>query len=178
MPTTDNRSGHNGAAVRDRPAARRGTQPSSPLTPKIWRVVGYVEQCFAQPLTLHRVAAIVGLHPDYLSRRFKREQGVGFHEYLLTIRLRRATTLLVTSTTSIKEIGYDVGFRSPEVFSKAFKRFMGCSPVTYRLHNLPAHDPGPAPTLRPLQPAAPPNSTDHGDRADLFDQVAECWEDL
>jgi two-component system response regulator YesN len=175
MPTTDRKSVHNGAAVQDRPGFARDTKPSASLSPKIWRVVGYLEQCFAQPLTLHRVATIVGLHPDYLSRRFKRENGVGFHEYLLTIRLRRATSLLVTSTTSIKEISYDVGFRSPEVFSKAFKRFVGCSPVTYRLHNLPLYDHGTAQS--PWHPAAPTRTMGHGDHVDFFDRVVECWED-
>jgi two-component system response regulator YesN len=170
---------HNGAAVQNRPGFGRGMKPSASLSPKIWRVVGHLEQCFAQPLTLRSVAAIVGLHPDYLSRRFKREQGVGFHDYLLTVRLRRATMLLVTSTTSIKAISYDVGFRSPEVFSKAFKRFMSCSPGTYRLHNLSLYDPGlgTGQGSSPCQPAAPTRTMGHGDPVEIFDRMVECWEE-
>lgn len=122
--------------VRDQPS-ERGRDFASALSPRIWRVAAYLDHSFAHPVTLREAATVVALHPDYLSRRFKHELGVGFHEYLLALRLGRATTLLVTSTKSIKEIGYDVGFRSPEVFSKAFKRSMGCAPTTYRIHNLP-----------------------------------------
>lgn len=177
MPTTDRMSVHNGAAVQNQPGFRRGMKPSASLSPKIWRVAGHLEQCFAQPLTLRSVAAIVGLHPDYLSRRFKRETGMGFHEHLLTLRLRHATTLLVASTKSIKEIGYDVGFSAPEVFSKAFKRFMGCSPVTYRLHNIPPYDRSPVLVSTPWHMTTPAGPAPDRDHPDLFDRVAECWEE-
>lgn len=115
-----------------------GPSPKTPpsLSPKIWRVTMLLDQFFARPLTLRDAAAVVDLHPDYLSRRFKSETGTGFHEYLVTVRLRHATTLLVTSTKSIKEIAYEVGFRAPEVFSKAFARYFSCAPSTYRNHNL------------------------------------------
>ncbi|MEW6682472.1 MAG: helix-turn-helix transcriptional regulator [Nitrospirota bacterium] len=78
---------------------------------------------------------MVDIHPDYLSRRFKRETGIGLHDYLLTLRLQRATALLVKTTKSIKEISAEAGFRDPQVFSKAFKRRMGCPPTVYRDRN-------------------------------------------
>jgi transcriptional regulator GlxA family with amidase domain len=115
----------------------RGTVAAAALSPKIRRVAWHLEQCFLQPITLRQASAVVDIHPDYLSRRFKREIGVGIHEYLLTLRIQRATSLLVNSTKSIKEISSEVGFRDPQVFSKAFKRRMGCPPRTYRDHNFP-----------------------------------------
>jgi len=114
-------------------------QRRSAVSPKVWRVLTCVAQSLAQPITLRETASTVALHPDYLSRRFKQEMGIGFHDYVLGLRLRRATTLLVTSTRSIKEIGYDVGFHSPEVFSKAFKRCMGISPRLFRIRSLPCN---------------------------------------
>jgi two-component system response regulator YesN len=95
----------------------------------------HLDQCFLQPITLRQASAVVDVHPDYLSRRFKRETGVGLHDYLLTLRLQRATSLLVKTTKSIKEISAEVGFRDPQVFSKAFKRRMGCPPTIYRDQN-------------------------------------------
>lgn len=148
------------------------------LSPKIWRVVTYLDQCYAQRITLSRAATVVDLHPDYLCRRFRRETGVRFHEYLTASRLQRATTLLVTSTKSIKAIGYEVGFRAPEVFSKAFKRRMGCSPTTYRLHNLsPYGSVGGAISGTQGTPvhrcSAPEDRHD-----DLADRLVDCWEGL
>jgi AraC-like DNA-binding protein len=104
--------------------------------------------------------------------------GVGFHEYLLTLRLQRATTLLVSSTKSIKEIAYDVGFRAPEVFSKAFRRLMGCAPTTYRIHNLPFYggltEPGP---VRALINDASESAMCDQTRSDLGDQFVDCWDE-
>ena len=113
----------------------RGILSAASLSPKIRRVAAHLAQCFFQPITLRQASAVVDIHPDYLSRRFKRETGVGLHDYLLTLRIERATSLLVKTTKSIKEISAEVGFRDPQVFSKAFKRRMGCPPTIYRDHN-------------------------------------------
>jgi AraC-like DNA-binding protein len=103
--------------------------------------------------------------------------GIGFHQYVVTLRLQRATTLLVTSTKSIKEISYDVGFRAPEVFSKAFKRCMGCSPTTYRVHHLPFYE---TPVRQLADSEVATNSLrtrQNGERSDWFDLISDCWED-
>ncbi len=153
-------------------------KPPPWLSPRIWRVAEYLDHSFARPITLREAATVVDLHPDYLSRRFKFEMGVGFHEYLLTVRLQRATTLLVASTKSIKEIGYDVGFRAPEVFSKAFKRLMGCAPTTYRIHNLPFYgglkEPASVGTLTNPRVAS---AMCGPARSDLFEQLADCCDE-
>lgn len=112
-----------------------GAISAASLSPKIRRVALHLEQCFLQPVTLRQASAVVDVHPDYLSRRFKRETGVGLHDYLLTLRLQHATGLLVKTTKSIKEISAEVGFRDPQVFSKAFKRRRGCPPTVYRDRN-------------------------------------------
>lgn len=156
----------------------RGITPCPALSPRIWRVTAYLDHSFAQPITLREAASVVDLHPDYLSRRFKCEMGVGFHEYLLTLRLRRATTLLVTSTKSIKEIGYDVGFRAPEVFSKAFKRLMGCAPTTYRIHNLPFYAGLNEPASgRALITDTAVSTMGRHTRSDLVDHLFDCSEE-
>jgi two-component system response regulator YesN len=132
----------------------------------------FLDQFFARPLTLRDAAAVVDLHPDYLSRRFKYETGIGFHEYLLTVRLQHATSLLVTTTKSIKEIAYEVGFRAPEVFSKAFTRCFSCPPTTYRNHNLVfygAHSADGSPTDFAFSTVDPVR-----DRSELADCIAEC----
>jgi len=176
MPTTIWKFAKNGAAD-SHPGVGPDTRPTASFSPKIWRVIEHLGQSFSGPVTLHTAAAVVGLHPDYLSRRFKRETGVGFHEYVLTLRLRQATTLLATSTKSIKEIGYEVGFRAPEVFSKAFKRVMGCSPVTYRSHNVPRYEDLMARACTLSTSGPPVRSMGYGDHAELFDRLVECWED-
>ncbi len=142
---------------------RRGS-----VSPRIWHVLTYIAQSLARPITLREAASIVGLHPDYLSRRFKQEMGIGFHDHVLALRLDRATTLLVSSTRSIKEIGYEVGFRSPEVFSKAFKRHRGDSPRLFRLQSLPCSGDNPNEFLTPPSSALTVSNCDGGGAELLF----------
>lgn len=103
---------------------------------RILQVLTHIDQYYDNPsIWLNNVAFHMGVHPDYLGRKFKREIGIRFHDYLLLKRIQRAIPLLRSSAKSIKEISYVVGFNSPVIFSKVFKRFMGCSPRAYRSHN-------------------------------------------
>jgi two-component system response regulator YesN len=85
-----------------------------------------------QPLWLHNFAVLMNVHPDYLGRKFKQEVGIKFHDYLLLKRMEKASSLLRNSGKNVKEISYELGFSSPAVFSKVFKRFIGYSPRKYR----------------------------------------------
>lgn len=99
---------------------------------KIDKAVLYLNQHYDRTTFLSDVADLIGLHPQYLCSRFKKEVGVGFHAYLLALRIQRSSRLLVSTDKSIKEISAEAGFGSAEAFSKAFKRVRGCSPRQYR----------------------------------------------
>ena len=111
-----------------------------PISPKIRRVLIYIHADYTLDLNLSGVGSRIGIHPNYLCRRFKKELGIGFHTYLSQYRIQKASLLLVSSFKSIKEIGYEVGFNRPEIFSKTFKRLIGCSPQIYRIRSLAASD--------------------------------------
>jgi AraC-like DNA-binding protein len=111
-----------------------------PLSLTIYQVLVHIDRNYHTPaIWLDNVASHMGIHPDYLGRRFKRELGIRFHDYLLLKRMQRAIPLLTHSSKSIKEISYEVGFSSPVIFSKVFKRVMGDSPRTYRVQNGSRH---------------------------------------
>lgn len=136
MPTKAPSSGSpGGQSMAPRLAELRNITKTRPrtLNPSIIKTLSIVQSHSHDPtLWLHRIASCLNRNPDYLSRRFKREVGINFHQYVLLLRMNRAIPLLVSTRKSIKEITYDTGFSSPEVFSKAFKRLLGCSPRAYR----------------------------------------------
>ncbi|KAF0191040.1 MAG: two-component system response regulator YesN [Gammaproteobacteria bacterium] len=102
------------------------------MNARISRIVCYINAHYRDPVTQASVAARFRIHPDYLSRRFKIEVGMRFHQYLLWKRLEYAKGLLTNTSSSIKQVGYDSGFSCPETFSKTFRRAIGCSPRAYR----------------------------------------------
>lgn len=136
MPTRARSSGSKGGQNMS-PSLRKllsitRTRPRT-VNPSIIKTLSLVQTHSQDPtLWLHQVASRLNRNPDYLSRKFKSEVGMNFHQYRLLTRMRRAIPLLVSTRKRIKEITYDTGFGSPEVFSKAFKRLVGCSPRTYR----------------------------------------------
>ncbi|HLI70708.1 MAG TPA: response regulator [Ktedonobacteraceae bacterium] len=96
------------------------------------RVREYVAAHYAQSLTLEEVAGQVALSPTYFSRIFKQEMGCTFVEYLTRVRLDEAKRLLRTTTLSLADIGYAVGYQSPNYFSEVFKAVEGMTASAYR----------------------------------------------
>ncbi len=113
---------------------RKNSYKATSLT--IQQALLHIDRYYNTPtIWLDNVASHMGVHPDYLGRRFKKELGIRFHDYLLLKRVQRAIPLLTRSTKRIKEISYEVGFSSPIIFSKVFKRLIGYSPRTYRINS-------------------------------------------
>ncbi len=96
------------------------------------RTVDYLNQNYAQPVTLGQVAAEVYASPSYISRLFKKELGVNFVDYLNEIRIARAKDLLGSAEYKAYEVADLVGIPNPHYFSKLFKRYVGMTPSEYR----------------------------------------------
>jgi AraC-like DNA-binding protein len=77
-----------------------------------------------------RVARRLGLHPRTLSRRLA-ARGTTFRAVVEAERLARARQLLVTDW-SVEHIGRRLGYADGTAFSRAFKRWTGTSPTTFR----------------------------------------------
>ena len=85
-------------------------------------------------LSVHRIAAEVGVSDDYLSRQFRQVTGVSTQEYLRRYRFARAMNLLQTDC-SVGEVARLVGFRTLSYFSREFTKELGISPSKYRSQN-------------------------------------------
>ena len=53
-------------------------------------------------------------------------------QYILSLRMVNAQSLLERTTYNIKEISEIVGYENPLYFSRVFKKEMGKSPAQYR----------------------------------------------
>ncbi|RKN74895.1 helix-turn-helix transcriptional regulator [Paenibacillus ginsengarvi] len=93
-----------------------------------------VRSRFAEPtISLQSVAALFHFNPDYLSRLFKREKGLSFHQYLLLQRVRASKRLLRDHPLMpLTDIAYAVGFSSSSHFCQTFKNMNLLTPSEYR----------------------------------------------
>ena len=71
---------------------------------------------------------MVFLNRDYLSRQFKKEVGVNFSEYLMSVRMKQARCLLENSSLRISEVALRVGITNMSYFSTVFHKVFGCKP--------------------------------------------------
>lgn len=105
---------------------------SSGIDGDIETTMRLVAENYANPLTLEEAADKVGLSPTYLSKKFKKETGKTFSDYLNYIRLRQACQMLLTTDDSVTEIAFNCGFNSSNYFKDCFKRCFGVSPRVYK----------------------------------------------
>lgn len=99
----------------------------------IEKLIRYCLANFSDPeLTLTSAAASLGYSRTYLSQIVADSFGCSFPEYLVTLRVRGAQKLLLTTDKSITEIAYECGFSSQRNFNRVFLLNSGLTPKDYR----------------------------------------------
>jgi hypothetical protein len=74
---------------------------------------------------------------DSFRHRFQKVFGVSPRGMLVRLRMNRAKELLGTADISIKEVARELGYTKQHEFTRAFTRFFGESPSTWRKRALP-----------------------------------------
>jgi len=83
------------------------------------------------PAPLARVARTAGYHPDHLSRRLKRESGLGLRALRDQLRLEAAQNALRRAPT-VAEAATQAGFDDPNYFARWFRRQTGRTPSAWK----------------------------------------------
>lgn len=92
----------------------------------------YINEHYAEALTLETIGQVVGLNPSYFSNIFRKESGCTFIDYLTEIRMKTARQLLTDTDLEIIEIAEQTGFNDLKYFSKCFRKNTGMTPTAYR----------------------------------------------
>jgi AraC-like DNA-binding protein len=86
------------------------------------KVMAHLEANFGAAISVEDVAAHVGLSASYLHAQFRQHLNQTPHQYLISVRMRAAAHMLVSSDAPIKAIACDVGYPNTESFCRAFKK--------------------------------------------------------
>lgn len=92
----------------------------------------YMELNLHRSFRITEVARSIGISDRYLYNLFIMHEGVPPKAYLSSLRIKRARTLLGTTSCSVKEAAASVGFADSLAFSKFFSEREGVSPTEYR----------------------------------------------
>ncbi len=82
-------------------------------------------------MSLQTLSRVFGYSEKYLSNCLKNFLGVGFSQYLKTLRIKHACSLMNDGYSNIKYIAYMSGYGDPLYFSKVFKKSLSKLPREY-----------------------------------------------
>lgn len=94
----------------------------------IAQAIEYMQTNLVKRISVEELAQQTGLSVSSFHHHFKLITGVSPLQYLKQLRLVRAKDLLVQQKQSASQAAYDVGYESPNQFSREFKRYFGVPP--------------------------------------------------
>lgn len=120
------------AVWEERLPGRRPDRNPSPLTPPVVDALYYMENFYNQNPSLGEVARAVNFSEAYFSRLFREQLGMPYSEYLIRIKLRHVSNLLIRTDKSVMEIAQETGYCHGNYLCDQFKKKMGMTPSEFR----------------------------------------------
>jgi AraC family transcriptional regulator len=96
------------------------------------KVMDILHAEFRGPISLERIATRIGIHPAYLSRRFRAVYGFSLGDYANRLRIRYAQLRLAQPEVTLSEIAHDCGFADQPHFTRVFRAQLGSTPGAFR----------------------------------------------
>ena len=88
------------------------------------------------PASLINLAQLTNTSLSTFKRKFKTEYNASPAQYILEKRLEKVAEHLRITDEPIAQVGYQLGFESPEHLSRSFKKQFGQTPSSYRASQL------------------------------------------
>lgn len=126
-----------GPGLENKSANRQETKPSVSTSQfycqRILTVMQFIDDHLDQDLSVDRLAEVALISKFHFHRIFKGTIGETLNAYVVRRRLERAAKLIkYNSELSVTDVCFQVGFNSPEHFSRCFKEKFGVTANAYR----------------------------------------------
>lgn len=95
-------------------------------------ITSYIDEHFAEDLSLEEVASLAGFSKYHFSRLFKMYTDNSFYKFLNQKRIDHAKTLLADPNLTVLEVATQSGFASLSAFLRMFKKINHCTPTEFR----------------------------------------------
>lgn len=112
-------------------AARR-LAGNEPVDQRLWNLWGTVEGDLAHKWTAEKLARAALMSEEHLRRLCHKNYQRSPIDHLTHLRMRRASTMLRSSSAKLEEVALQVGYSSVYSFSVAFSRWSGVPPGRFR----------------------------------------------
>lgn len=105
---------------------------SSYLIDEMDHTVTYFHHNYHNSINIEEYAHLHGMSVSWFIRNFKEYTGSTPTQYILSLRISNAQSLLESTSYNITEIANIVGYDNPLYFSRLFKKQCGISPSEFR----------------------------------------------
>jgi signal transduction histidine kinase/ligand-binding sensor domain-containing protein/DNA-binding response OmpR family regulator len=96
------------------------------------KVLEFIEKNIAEPeLNVEQLSSNVALSRIQVYRKIKAISGQSPVEFIRTIRLKKAATLIMENKLNYSEIAFETGFATASYFTRCFKEHFGKTPTEY-----------------------------------------------
>ena len=99
---------------------------------RLGKVQRFVDQHYADRITLKDAADIACLEEKYFSHLFHQKTGLRFVDFVSYVRVKEAKQLIERHDTSISEIAANVGYQNRRSFERAFKKWTDVTPTEFK----------------------------------------------
>jgi two-component system response regulator YesN len=106
--------------------------PSGSLDIYVRSAMDFIDEHFAEDISIFQVASHLGVSQSHLSHLFKEHSGFTVLEFLQDRRIREAMRLLRDPSLNVTEIYRQCGFSNGSYFCKVFRRYTGVTPTEFR----------------------------------------------
>ncbi|MFZ2870113.1 AraC family transcriptional regulator [Zavarzinia sp.] len=96
---------------------------------QINRVIAWIKENYAAPLSIGELATIACMSPSALHHHFKQVTAMSPLRFQKQIRLQEARRLILAEASDAASAGHAVGYESPSQFSREYRRLFGAPPV-------------------------------------------------
>jgi AraC-like DNA-binding protein len=99
---------------------------------QIKSALDFIHAHFKENISLDHISSSCNLSKSSCCRIFKKIVHKSPFEYLQNYRIQSSLPYLLSEGMNITEVAISVGFSSSSYYSEIFKKYMNCSPTTYK----------------------------------------------
>ena len=108
------------------------TEPLKQYHPKVAKALACLADHFQEKITLQGLAAQAYVSRSHLGRLFREEMGVSPMRFLTLLRVEKSKLMLADRWCSVTDACEASGFPDSRALERAFKNWVGCTPMEYR----------------------------------------------
>ena len=99
---------------------------------RLQSALAFIHTNYAKAISNDDISASCGTSNTLLNHLFHKYQGCSPIQYLIQYRIDMALELIVRTDLNVRSIAQAVGYTDELYFIRAFKKRVGCSPMSYR----------------------------------------------